>query len=87
MDKRYDAVTYKWIKVTDDERTEVMLNCLSGDGSRLRCSEDCRWSHKERIRTKQVTDKERSTNVLVQCNRCIKDKTNINRIRNARNVD
>ena len=39
-------------------------NCLSRDGSRLRCGEDRSGSRKERIRTKQ-TDKERSTDALV----------------------
>ena len=36
---------------------------LSGDGSCLSGGEYGRGSCKERVRTKQVTDKERSTNV------------------------
>ena len=55
----YGAVTYQRIKVTDAERTEKNAKKnLSGDGSR-------RGSCEERIRTEQVTDKERSTNVSV----------------------
>ena len=60
------AVTYKRIKVTDAERTEKrQKNWLSGDGSRLGGDEGHLGSRKERIRTGQVTDKERSTHVCV----------------------
>ena len=59
------AVTYKRIEVTDAERTENLQKCLSGDGSRL-SGVECRCgSHKERIHTEQVRDKERPTNVHV----------------------
>ena len=62
----YGAVTYKQIKVSDAERAEnIKKNCLSGDGSCLSGGEDRRGSRKEHIRTVQVTDKERSTNVRV----------------------
>ena len=58
------AVTYKRIKVTDAERVvHLQKKCLSGDGSRLSGGECRRGSRKERIRTEQVTDKERPTNV------------------------
>ena len=54
------------MKVTDVERTEKNAKkCLSGDGSRLGGEEGRRGSRKERIRTEQVTDKERSTSVRV----------------------
>ena len=60
------AVTYLQIKITDAERTEKKSKkCLSGDGSCLSGGEDRRGSRKERIRTKQVTDQELSTNVRV----------------------
>ena len=39
--------------------------CLSGEGSRLSGCECRRGSRRERIRTEQVTDKERTTNVRV----------------------
>ena len=57
------AVTYNRIKVMDAERTEKCKTCLSGGGSRLGGGEGRRGSRNERIRTGQVTDKERSTNV------------------------
>ena len=53
--------------------------CLSGDGSCLSGGECRRGSGKERIRTEQVTKKERSTSVRVTC---ITDKTNMYHIRN-----
>ena len=63
--KPYGAVTYKWIKIQMPSGQKICKNCLSGDGSHLRCGEDHRRSHKERIRTEQVTDNERSTNARV----------------------
>ena len=61
----YGAVTYYSIKAMDAERTEKCKKCLSGDGSRLGGGEGRRGRCKERIPTKQVTDKERSTYVRV----------------------
>ena len=52
---------------------------FSGDGSCLSGGECIRGSGKERIRTEQVTKKERSTSVRVTC---ITDKTNMYHIRN-----
>ena len=59
------VLTYCRIKVTDAERTEKCKKCLSGGGSCLVGGEGRLGSHKERIRTEQVTGKERSTNVCV----------------------
>ena len=42
-----------------------MQKCVSCDGSHLSGDEGCRGSSKKHIRTKQVTDKERSTNIHV----------------------
>ena len=58
---RYGAVTYEQIKVTDKK----MQKCLFGDGSPLCGGESHRGSGKERIRTRQVTDKEWSTYVRI----------------------
>ena len=59
------AVTYKWIKVIDAERTENLQKCLSGDGSCLSGGECRRVNRKECIRTEQVVDKEQPANVRV----------------------
>ena len=57
-----DAVTYHRIKLTDAKRTEKMRKTFI----RLRkCGEGRRGSRKERIHTRQVTDRERLTNVRV----------------------
>ena len=45
--------------------TKALIRLMTGDGSRLGGGEGIRGSRKERIRTEQVTDKERSTNVRV----------------------
>ena len=58
-------VLSQWIKVTHAKQTETCQKCVSCDGSHLSGGEGCRGSSKEHIRTKQVTDKERSTNIRV----------------------
>ena len=58
--------------------------CLSGCGSCLGCGEGRHRSPKERIRTRQVTDKEQSTNVCVTD--IITDTTNMYSIRNGQNI-
>ena len=58
-------VLSQWIKVTDAEQTEKCKTCVSCDGSHLSGGEGCRGSSKKHIPTKQVTDKERSTNIRV----------------------
>ena len=63
--KSNGAVTCQRIKVNDVKRTEKCKKCLSGDGSRLGGGENRRRRRKECIRTKQVTDKEWSTNLRV----------------------
>ena len=53
------------LKGTNAERTEKGKKCLSSDRSHLSGGEGRPGSHKERIRTGQVTNKERPTHVRV----------------------
>ena len=59
------AQSYLLVNFGHVQNVQRSKKCLSGSGSRLSGGECQRRGRKERIRTEQVTDKERSTSVSV----------------------